>query len=224
MKTVAAVLAAVWLIEVLVAAAPLGGANAGPLGWFETLSLVPSAVVERHQYWRLVTFAVLHDPRGIGGLIFSLLGLWFFGGELESRWGLRRLIALWLVSSLVGALLVVLAGQLYLRWWVEIVVGPLAATSAMVMAWCALHLDQKMSFFGLANLEGRHFAILSVVISLVSLAVQRSAGDIASLGGFVVGWAWVYFDRFRPTPRRRTESSPRLRVLRGGAKTGELPN
>jgi membrane associated rhomboid family serine protease len=50
--------------------------------------------------WQLVTYGLVHA--GFVHLIFSLLGLWMFGAELELRWGQRRYLQM-VVTSVFAA-------------------------------------------------------------------------------------------------------------------------
>jgi len=222
-----AVLGGVWILAALLAAFPLGASGGGALGWFERLALVPARTVERHQYWRLVTYALLHDPRSLAAPVFTALTLWLFGGSMEAAWGLRRLAVMALVSSVTAALVVVLGGHLYLPWWQEVTLSPTAFESALVVAWCVVHGTRTVSFLGMVQLTGRKLALLTLGLGLVGFAMSRSGQAMASLVGMGVGWAFAWRARFRPqpTPRRsrlHAMSSPRLRVLDGGRD--DLPN
>ena len=52
------------------------------------LGLVPILVWKKYLLWQLFTYIFLHG--GISHLIFNLLALWMFGGELENYWGSKR--------------------------------------------------------------------------------------------------------------------------------------
>ncbi len=222
-----AVLGGVWLLAALLVALPLGGAGGGAMGWFERLALVPAATVERHQYWRLITYALLHDPRTVVGPIFTALTLWLFGGAMEAQWGLRRLGVMALVASLVAGLAVVLGGQLYLPWWQEATVSPTAFESALVVAWCVTNARLSVSFLGAVRMTGKQLVLLTVALGLLGFAMSRTGQSLASLVGMGVGWWFAWRARFRPQPaprrsRAHAMSAPRLRVIDGGRR--DLPN
>src|SRR5512137_2224017 len=54
------------------------------------LGLVPLLVWKKFFLWQLVTYIFLHG--GISHILFNLLALWMFGGELENLWGSRRFL------------------------------------------------------------------------------------------------------------------------------------
>src|SRR5439155_8254900 len=58
--------------------------------------------------WTPLTYTFLNlDPIG---LIFALLGLWLLGAALEQRWGTRRFVTFYFLTSVAGALATALVG------------------------------------------------------------------------------------------------------------------
>lgn len=222
-----ALLGGVWLLSALLTSLPLSGSDGGALGWFEHFALVPARTVERHQYWRLLTYALLHDPRSLTAPVFTALTLWLFGGSVESAWGLRRLALMAVAASLTAALLIVLVGRFYLPWWQEVTVSPTAFESALVIVWCITHGARSVSFLGLVAMTGRRLALLTLALGVLGFALSRSGQAMASLVGMGVGWAFAWWTRpwLQAAPRRtrlHAMSSPRLRVIEGGRD--DLPN
>lgn len=62
------------------------------------------------EVWRLVTFAVCNHPVDILGLVFSLLIIWKFGGELERMYGTREVLHCFLGIILFVSIPFVLCG------------------------------------------------------------------------------------------------------------------
>src|SRR5439155_15034906 len=58
------------------------------------------AAVAHGWIWQLLTYDFIHGD--LLGLIFPMLMLWMFGGQLEQSWGARRLLILYF-SSVIGA-------------------------------------------------------------------------------------------------------------------------
>lgn len=218
MRVAAAVFGVVWLLEALLSGTRFMGAQGNALGPFQWLALTPASVL-RGEVWRLATYALLHDPHAIVSVFFTVLTLWFFGGDLERRMGLKRLGLLALMATLMGSVLVTLAGALYLPLAYAAVVGPGAASAAMAVAWGRSVGEQPMSFFGVVKLTGKQFTYVMVGLVLVGLLVARNGASLASAGGLVAGF--VFGRKRPPPPRSRTVSSPRLKVVRGGK---DLPN
>ncbi len=222
MKTVAAVLGVVWLLEVLLEGTGFGGAR-GPMGPFEALALVPASVIQRGRVWQLVTYALLHDPSNAVGLVFTVISLWFAGSPLERQWGARRVLALLGVSTVVGSLSVLAAGAVFAAIFNGITVSPAAACTALLAAWCRQHQRDELSFFGLATLTGARLMAFSVALAALQFAWQRSGVGVASLSGFAVGWLFARPTIVNEAPRRRKDSGPRFRLIQGGGGR-DLPN
>jgi membrane associated rhomboid family serine protease len=223
MKTVAAVLGVVWLLEVLLQGTGIGGAR-GPMGPFEPLALVPASVLRRGHVWQLATYALLHDPSSALGLVVTVISLWFAGSPLERLWGPRRVLLMLAAASLVGAVAVLGVGAALAAVYTGITVSPAAANTALLAAWCRLHARERLSFFGLATLTGGRLLGLSLAFSVAQFAWQRSGVGVAALAGYAVGWAFASAPaRADDAPRRRKESGARFRVIQGGGGR-DLPN
>src|SRR5512136_2718235 len=54
------------------------------------LGLIPYLVWKRFYLWQLGTYIFLHAS--LAHILFNLLALWMFGGELENLWGSRRFL------------------------------------------------------------------------------------------------------------------------------------
>jgi len=82
----------------------------------DTLGLVPDAVVFDFFFWQPFTYMFLHQmPEQWGFLIlaFNLIGLFFFGPILESRWGRKKYLLFFLASGIFSALLYVPIGMMF---------------------------------------------------------------------------------------------------------------
>src|SRR5947209_7585765 len=71
------------------------------------LVFVPARVAHL-EIWRLFTYSFL-DQRPLD-LLFSLLGLWLIGASLETRWGTRRFVVFYFVSSALAAVATLAVG------------------------------------------------------------------------------------------------------------------
>lgn len=60
--------------------------------------------------WQLVTYVLVDGD--LMGLMFSMLGMWMFGGELERLWGRTRFLQMVAVSGLMAGLFGLLGGWL----------------------------------------------------------------------------------------------------------------
>jgi membrane associated rhomboid family serine protease len=65
--------------------------------WFELWPISSGGFLP----WQLITYAFLHGS--FQHLLFNMLGLWMFGGELERVWGPKRYLQILIASTLTAA-------------------------------------------------------------------------------------------------------------------------
>jgi membrane associated rhomboid family serine protease len=73
----------------------------------ELFALWPLQPIDGRSYfhvWQIITYAFLHSTANISHLLFNMLGLWMFGGEVERYVGPRRLLACYFASVVTAAL------------------------------------------------------------------------------------------------------------------------
>jgi membrane associated rhomboid family serine protease len=171
--------------------------------------------------WRLVTYAFLHDTVRLTHILFNMLFLYWFGRDMEDRYGPREFLAFYLVSAVVGGIAFVLTPLVGLGESGSVVGASGAVTAVMVLY--ALHYPRKVIylflflpipiwFFVLFNVAQDGFALLS-----------RNAGNVAvscHLGGAAFAYAYYKLQwnitNLLPNVKawRKRRSQPRLRVYR----------
>jgi membrane associated rhomboid family serine protease len=79
--------------------------NAGDLGWFtDAFTLHADVFRNPLRYYQFLSYGFLHDPTNIGHILFNMIGLWFFGRDLENQYGSRVFLSLYLTMIVVGGL------------------------------------------------------------------------------------------------------------------------
>jgi rhomboid protease GluP len=72
-------------------------------------AVLPHAVIGLGEYWRLLTHLFLHS--GLLHIALNSMALFVLGPRLESLWGAKRFLALYLISGWVGGCAVLLTGR-----------------------------------------------------------------------------------------------------------------
>jgi membrane associated rhomboid family serine protease len=88
----------VFLAEVATGSS-LGGTVAGTV--YEKGALYGPAIVDQHQYWRLVSAGFLHD--GLWHIVINMFSLYFVGAALEPAIGRVNFVAIYVASLLAGS-------------------------------------------------------------------------------------------------------------------------
>jgi membrane associated rhomboid family serine protease len=166
-----------WLIGICVGAfivQVLTGTTAGVLtsSPFTRAFCLSTDRVVHGEVWRLVSYAFLHDPASLWGILWNMLFLWWFGKDMEDVYGPREFLAFYLGSVFLGGLAFVLTSLAtgaptdlpYVT-----AVGPVAA----VLVLCALHYPTRVIYL---------FFILPVPIWLIAV-VQVAVGAFSFLSG-----------------------------------------
>jgi len=166
--------------------------------WFELWPLQSGAFLP----WQPLSYAFLHGD--FMHLLFNMLGLWMFGGELERVWGARRYTQILLASTLSAA-----AIQLAFTWAIGTNAPTVGASGAIFALGGALLVSAWRLRRRLAPSRARAMggALLFLVGQGLAAGFTRNATDNAAHAGGVVAGALL--GTLLPL-------SPRL----GGAATG----
>jgi membrane associated rhomboid family serine protease len=174
---------------------------AGPRGLVNSLVLVPREVLTAP--WTLFTYMFLHDPSNFTHILFNMLGLYWFGMQVEERLGGSRFLMLYFISGLAGALLsLVLAPN-------AAVIGASGAIFGIMLAFARFWPDARILFFFFLPLQARYAVMIMAAMQLYS-GLSGTGGGIANfchLGGFVGAWLYlVYLDRRAGVKKFRTQT------------------
>lgn len=165
--------------------------------------LVPAYVLR--QPWTLVTYMFLHA--NFGHILFNMLGLFFFGPQVEQRLGGRRFLVLYFVSGLSGAVASIAlsphAG----------VLGASAAVFGVFLAFAQFWPHAQVLIWGIIPVQARVLIIIMTVMSLLggtTRVFEPNVAHFAHLGGFIGGWLVLrwYGMRSRTARHRQLQTAP----------------
>jgi membrane associated rhomboid family serine protease len=178
----------VWAVQLVVAMIP----GAPDLqGWF---GVVPG-MTAHGAVWQPLTYMFLHSPRDPFHILFNMLVLWMFGGELERHWGGRRYLTYYLVCGVGAGLLVTLQAVLRgdPRALLTPTVGASGAIYGLILAYGVTFADRIVLFMMIFPMKARTMTWILFAIAFLSNLSQSPDGlsHIAHLGGMVVGWVYL---------------------------------
>lgn len=55
------------------------------------------------QVWTFVTYGLAHDPKNIGHIFWNMFGLWIFGRDVETVYGRKEFLRIYLVALVLGS-------------------------------------------------------------------------------------------------------------------------
>jgi membrane associated rhomboid family serine protease len=151
---------------------------------------VPAYALSRP--WTAMTYMFLHDPSGLGHILFNMLGLYIFGPRLEARIGGGKFLGLYFVSGIVGALACFYTPNVA-------VVGASGAIFGVSFAYARYWPRDQMLIYGIIPMTTRMMVIVYALISLggVFFNFQEGVAHLGHLGGFAGGWLYcLWMERF----------------------------
>jgi membrane associated rhomboid family serine protease len=162
------------------------------------LGLVPLLVWKKFFLWQLFTYIFLHG--GISHILFNLLALWMFGGELESYWGSGKFLRYFLFCGIgAGICTVVFSPYQFIP-----VVGASGAIYGLLLAFGWLFPNRLIYIYFLVPVPAKYFVVIFGLIELYS-SIEGTGGGVAHLthlGGLIFGILYMAYPTIRQKLRR----------------------
>jgi len=168
------------------------------------------------EYWQLVTSLFLHiDPNRF---LFSVLGIWWAGSDVERAHGTRRMLVLFFLSGILANLVFATVSRALLGDVISFG-GASLAVLALFVAFGRIYGRTMVNLFGVFAVQARYIAIAfvawDVVFALAAVNWPELAGiAVATLVGYLLavpGALDSLWDRLKVRRLRR-----RYRVIDGG--------
>jgi membrane associated rhomboid family serine protease len=184
----------------------------GQFGLFVGLfALIPELVTTRFFVWQFLTAMFLHAD--FFHILFNMLGLFFFGPEMEWLWGKTRFLFVYLG---IGVAANIFAYVLDIHA-TSVLLGASGATLGILGAYAACYPNRQVIFF-IFPVKVKWLVLVYFVVSLLATMGLESGGGIASsvhLAGIVLGVLFVKFRwRLLATLWRRVSDNIRYWYLR----------
>jgi rhomboid family protein len=189
------------------------------------LGLVPQLVWNNLYLWQLFTYQFLHG--GLFHLLFNMLALWMFGGDLERRWGTIFFLKYYFVSVLGGGIL----NALLTPNQMVPSIGASGGVYGILLAYGLIYPNQIVYFYFLFPIKMKHFVWIIGAISLYSSIATGQSGiaHLAHLGGMGFGYLYLRWgnplDRFKLylDQRRLARIKRRFHIVQGGKDDDSNP-
>ena len=195
--------------------------------------LIPVRVVEDFFLWQPLTYMFLHSM-SLTHIIFNMLMLWWFGAELEMRWGPRFFLTYYLVSGVGAGLIYTVGITLYsvvsgsVSGLVSPVVGASGAIFGLLVAFGILFGERVILFFFVFPMRVKYFVLIIGAVEVVSLlnVGSRDVANLAHIGGLFSGYVFLVvwtksLQRKRRKPGSESKRGLRLVVNNEEQKKGE---
>ena len=151
----------------------------------ESLLILDADAVLGGEVWRLVMYGLLHSLRDPFHLLLNGLMLFFFGRDIEGRFGAARFVGFLLLAVVVGGLFVTAGFALGIG--AQFVLGFSAAVEACVVAWALFNRNAPVMLFFAIPMRGIHMLVLALLMWVLQAVGTGPVSASAHLGGIVTG-------------------------------------
>ena len=163
----------------------IGDTRLGMMAYVKLL-LQPERVIHAFEYWRLVSYAFVHDTASPTHIIFNALALYMLGTPLEKRWGEKRFFIFVAGAIILGSVVVMLS---YIFGLSEASVGGIsAATIALSIAWGLTFSTDQIYIFGIFPLTGKQLVWLIIGVEILYAFSANNTSSAAHFGGIAAAF------------------------------------
>lgn len=146
-----------------------------------------------HRPWTIFTYMFVHEH--IWHILFNMLVLYFAGILFTDYLGHRRFSVTYILGGLAGALLYMLAFNLFPVFdsvrAVSIAIGASASVMAVLIAIATYLPEYRVHLFLFGPVKLKYIALVYIIIDILSIGGSNSGGHIAHLGGALYGFLYI---------------------------------
>jgi membrane associated rhomboid family serine protease len=163
---------------------------------FAILDLVPYQFIHSLYLWQPLTYSFQHD--GLWEILWNMLTLWMFGGDIELAWGTDRFLRFYMLCAAGPALLCVLLAFLTGSQTIPIT-GAYAPIYGILLV-CAVLWPERQVLFIIFPMKMKYFTIL---IGAIALFISLSTGlvGLGLLSGMLFAYGFMKSRSTRRDPR-----------------------
>ncbi|WP_258103231.1 rhomboid family intramembrane serine protease [Marinoscillum sp. MHG1-6] len=174
----------------------IGGFEAFFAVVYDQFSIPPSMAEFLTRPWTLITYGFAHSLSDIFHIIFNMLVFYWFSKLILEFLGNKKVIAIYVLGVLAGAAAYLLVYNTIPFYQEQIgnlsgMVGASAAVFAIVVAAAVFMPNYTFFLLFLGPVRIKYIAAFYVILSLLGSAGGNAGGNIAHLGGALIGWLYI---------------------------------
>ena len=153
------------------------------------LVLYPPAVVYRNAYWQFLTYMFAHA--NLTHLLFNMLGLFFFGVQVERRMGSSEFVLFYLITGIAAGVFSFIVYQI--SGSNTALLGASGAVYAVLLAYATYYPDSRIFVMGIIPVRAPVLVLVFTGIALFNqiFRMQSGVAHLTHLAGFL--FAFIYF-------------------------------
>jgi membrane associated rhomboid family serine protease len=156
------------------------------------LALNVRYIVRGKMFWQFVTYMFVHDSRSLTHIIFNMLGLLFFGVNVERAIGSKEFVLFYFVSGILCGIIsfgvYYISGEYYV-----FLMGASGAIYALLLAYAVIFPRSRIFIWGILPIPAPLLVLIYAGIALFSQMTGRGGGvaHLTHLAGFVAAWLYL---------------------------------
>ncbi|MBD0404901.1 rhomboid family intramembrane serine protease [Flammeovirga sp. EKP202] len=163
---------------------------------FSNVALPPYIYDAVVKPWTLITYFFMHSMSDFFHILFNMLIMYWFGIIFTEFLGDKKLVALYFLGGIAGGLAYLLMYNVvpYYRGHMEMVSGLIGASAcvyAIVVGAATIAPDYRINLLFVGPVKIKYLAAVYIFLSLIQSAGSNAGGEIAHLGGALMGFSYV---------------------------------
>ena len=163
--------------------------NIPGISFLQYLQMPSSPELLMYRPWTLFTYMFTHFD--FLHILFNMLWLYWFGGLFLTFFSERQLGGLYLLGGIAGAILFMLAYNIFPYFQTvassSYLMGASASVMAIVFAVSFYRKDLEINLFLIGRIKLIYLALFTFVIDLLAITSENAGGHIAHIGGALFG-------------------------------------
>ncbi len=153
-------------------------------------AMIPGLVAGRGFYWQFLTYMFTHA--NISHILFNMLGLFFFGTQVERRIGSSEFLLFYLLTGVLAGIFSY-AVYMFTGMYGVVLLGASGAVFAVLLAFAVYFPTANIYIMGIFPVRAPLLVIGYTAIELFSqmFSVRSGVAHLTHLAGF--GFAFLYF-------------------------------
>ncbi len=163
--------------------------NIPGISFLQYLQMPSSPELLLYRPWTVITYMFTHFD--FLHILFNMLWLYWFGGLFLNFFSERQLGGLYLLGGIAGAVLFMLAYNIFPYFQTvassSYLMGASASVMAIVFAVSFYRKDLEINLFLIGRVKLIYLALFTFVIDLLAITSDNAGGHIAHIGGALFG-------------------------------------
>jgi membrane associated rhomboid family serine protease len=144
------------------------------------------------QPWSAFTYMFLHV--NLFHILFNMLALYWFGEIFVLYLGDKKVLPLYIIGGLGGALFYILALN-FIPFFEHMLRAPLLGASAgifaIVFASVAINPEHEIRLILFGNIKIKFVALALLLVGIITIPYDNAGGTVAHLGGALAGYLYM---------------------------------